>query len=174
MTLLNYRMALRRLPFALCLASLAVACSQGEDDVPPGAVGASNVAPCEAQWEAMQKNCPADPTDKDASVATCVSAENEFAGIGCQAQYDAWLVCTTKPGYDCNLDTGCEATQGGYFSCQSQAVLRTGCVRLGVQDATRCSDKAKPYAFSCLNMKAPAVCTQVVTEGAGIWCCPQL
>ena len=32
---------------------------------------------------------------------------------------------------------------------------------------------AKPYAFSCL-AAAPSTCVKVVSEGGGIWCCPEL
>jgi len=110
---------------------------------------------------------------KDANVEDCKQQQRDYAGIGCQASFDAWLVCTSKPGYDCTHDSGCESQQNGYFICQSQAVQRTGCVRLGTQDTTRCTDAAKPYAFSCL-AAAPNQCAQVVSEGAGIWCCPQL
>lgn len=128
---------------------------------------------CEQQFDANEPKCPLGAASKDANVQDCMLQERELAGEGCQAQFDAWLVCTTKPGYDCEQDTGCETTQNAYFSCQSQAVQRTGCVRLGAQDTTRCADAAQPYAFSCL-AGAPATCTQVVTGGAGIWCCPQL
>ncbi|MEO8906419.1 MAG: hypothetical protein ABI488_27560 [Polyangiaceae bacterium] len=86
---------------------------------------------------------------------------------------DTWLVCTTKPGYDCQADTGCETTQNAYFACQSQATLKTGCVRLASHDTTECSAASKPYAFSCIQ-SAPTQCEQVVDGGAGIWCCPQL
>lgn len=128
--------------------------------------------PCGAQFDAMEKGCPTG-NERDVSVEICKSDERMYAGIGCQDEFDAWLQCTAGSGYRCAEDKGCEVPQAGYFMCQSQAVQRTGCVRLGAQDITRCSDSAKPYAFSCL-ASAPASCTQVVTEGAGIWCCPQL
>jgi hypothetical protein len=146
----------------------------------PGVSGASSAGSpstsgglCEQQFDSIEQTCPVGAASKAANVQDCLLQEREFAGIGCQPPFDAWLVCTTQPGYDCNADTGCETTQTAYFACQSQAVLRTGCVRLGAQDTTRCADAAKPYAFSCLG-NAPASCTQVVSAGAGIWCCPQL
>jgi hypothetical protein len=110
---------------------------------------------------------------KGVTVDDCKEQQRQYAGIGCQDEFDAWLECTTQSGYDCDGDTGCESPQNGYFVCQSQAVQRTGCVRLASQDAARCSDAAKPFAFGCTGA-APTQCLQVVTEGGGIWCCPQL
>jgi len=136
-----------------------------------GASGAASSGPCRQQSEALAVSCG---IDVETNTADCEAHERLYAGVGCQDAFDAWLLCTTKPGYDCDQDTGCESSQNGYFSCQSRAVQRTGCVRLGgEQDAMRCTDATKPYAFSCLS-GAPASCTQVVTDGAGIWCCPQL
>ncbi|MEO6601279.1 MAG: hypothetical protein ABIQ16_15485 [Polyangiaceae bacterium] len=137
--------------------------------------GASNSSDlCAQQFDAMEKKCPIGADSKDANVQACKADQQDYAGIGCLTQFNSWLTCTaTNSAYDCELDTGCEASQGSYFGCQSQAVQRTGCVRLGSQDAMRCSDATKPYAFSCLST-APTTCVQVVTEGAGIWCCPQL
>ena len=154
----------------------AIACASTDhgNSGDPGTPGNSSQL-CEEQFDAMEKKCPVGADSKDANVEDCQAAQQNFAGIGCLAQFDSWLSCTaTNPRYDCTTDSGCETSQGSYFSCQSQAVQRTGCVRLGGnQDATRCSDSAKPYAFSCLS-GAPASCVQVVSEGAGIWCCPQL
>jgi hypothetical protein len=160
---------------ALAVLSISACSSSGEGAAGAGgsgaAAGSGNL--CEAQFDALEKDCPVGAASKDANVQDCQQQERGLAGIGCQSAFDAWLSCTTKSGYDCKQDTGCEGPQNGYFSCQSQATLRTGCVRLAPQDATRCSDASKPYAFSCLGA-APASCVQVVTEGAGIWCCPQL
>jgi len=160
--------------FAALMGSSVFACSSASDGG-GGAAGASAVAgdPCEAQFDAIEKKCPVGAASKDANVQDCQRQERGLAGIGCQAPFDAWLVCTTKSGYDCQQDRGCEAPQADYFTCQSLATQRTGCVRLAAQDTTRCSDASKPYAFSCL-AAAPSQCVQVVTEGAGIWCCPQL
>src|SRR4051812_10461089 len=154
--------------------ALTSACSSPDHSGDGGGGGATNPSadPCGAQFDAMEKDCPSG-NEKDVSVEICKGDEREFAGVGCQDEYDAWLRCTAGSGYRCADDRGCEAAQAGYFMCQSQAVQRTGCVRLGAQDTTRCSDSAKPYAFSCL-ASAPVSCAQVVTEGAGIWCCPQL
>jgi hypothetical protein len=138
-----------------------------------GATSSSDANLCSQQYDAMNVKCPLPAGSKDANVNSCLADQRDFAGIGCESQYDAWLVCTTKSGYNCQDDTGCETTQGAYFGCQSQATVRTGCVRLGSQDPTRCTDTSKPYAFSCTGA-APTQCVQVVTEGAGIWCCPQL
>ena len=153
---------------------LVAACSSpvesGKDEGGNTAIPSAEL--CAAQYDAMEKSCPTG-NDKDREVAFCKGDQQDYAGEGCQDEYDAWLQCTTGSGYHCQDDTGCETAQAGYSTCQSQAVQRTGCVRLGPQDATRCSDASKPYAFGCLG-KAPAVCTQVVFEGAGIWCCPQI
>ncbi len=122
----------------------------------------------------MEKKCPIGADSKDANVQACQADQQDYAGIGCLTQFNSWLTCTaSNAAYDCETDTGCETSQASYFGCQSQAVQRTGCVRLGSQDKMRCSDASKPYAFSCL-AAAPSTCVQVVTEGAGIWCCPQL
>ena len=128
---------------------------------------------CAAEFDALEKTCPSG-NDRAESVEICKGQQHDYTGQGCDDDYDAWLECTAGSGYDCAKDTGCESAQTGYFTCMSQAVQRTGCVRLGPQDTTRCSaDASKPFAFSCVN-KAPTSCTQVVTEGAGIWCCPQI
>ena len=156
-------------PGAAGASSVAGASSTGGSS---SAGGAASSALCGQQFDAMAP-CGLGPEDREANVEDCQAAEHQYAGIGCQDEFDSWVLCTTTPAYDCNQDTGCEATQGSYFSCQSAAVQRTGCVHLGTQDTARCSDASKPYAFSCLS-SAPASCTQVVTEGAGIWCCPQL
>ena len=161
---------------------LALGCSSTSDgggspaSSNPGSAGAASASDanlCSEQYDAMNVKCPLPDGSKDPNVQQCVVAQREFAGIGCESQYDAWLVCTTKPGYNCQDDTGCEASQAGYFSCQSQVTASTGCVRLASQDTSRCSDSSKPYAFSCL-AAAPSPCVQVVAAGAGIWCCPQL
>lgn len=139
-----------------------------------GASGAGSASLCSAQFDAMAGTCGLTANDRDANVQDCLDQEKGYAGIGCADEFDAWLRCTTTPAYDCTQDTGCEFSQNAYFSCQSQAVQRTGCVRLGAaQDAQRCTDASKPYTFSCLST-APSSCTQVVKDGAGIWCCPQL
>jgi len=129
---------------------------------------------CSQQFDTLEKKCPVGADSKAGNVAACQADQQDFAGIGCLTQFNSWLTCTaTNPAYDCEADTGCETSQNSYFTCQSQAVQRTGCVRLGSQDTARCSDAAKPYAFSCLTT-APSTCVQVVSGGAGIWCCPQL
>ena len=151
------------------LAAIAtVACSDGGD----GGAAPTNSDPCEAQYDAMVTRCNAPEADRAVSVGVCHDDQQGYRGIGCEDEYDAWLVCTTKSSYDCNADTGCESSQNGYFGCQSQAVLRTGCVRLTPHDA-ECSDASKPYAFSCLS-SAPSSCAQISTAGAGLWCCPEL
>jgi hypothetical protein len=166
---------------------MAVGCGTPSDDKNTGSGGAtasggsasggsgptSGADLCGAQFDAMEAKCPLGADSRAANVADCQQQQRDYDGNGCRQQFDAWLVCTTKPPYDCANDTGCETTQAGYFMCQSRAVQRTGCVRLGPQDVLRCSDPTKPYAFSCLSA-APASCVQVVTEGAGIWCCPQI
>ena len=182
----------------LVLALWAIACgstdsgSPGSAGSPPGASGgqpgtagsaasAGSTASgggssdlCSQQFDAMEKKCPVGADSKSGNVEACHADQQDYAGNGCLTQFNSWLSCTaTNPAYDCETDTGCETSQGSYFTCQAQAVQRTGCVRLGSQDKTRCSDAAKPYAFSCL-AAAPSTCVQVVTEGAGIWCCPQL
>ncbi len=165
----------------------ALACGSPDDGKSPGAGGtgaaggtsaaggtaANSGDLCSAQFDAIEKKCPIGADSKDANVADCQQQQQDYDGNGCRKQFDAWLTCTTKSSYDCTQDTGCETAQNGYFTCQSQAVQRTGCVRLGAQDTLRCTESAKPYAFSCLGA-APAACVQVVTEGAGIWCCPQI
>jgi hypothetical protein len=138
-----------------------------------GTASSSDVNLCNEQYDAVNVKCPLPADSKEGNVRACMADQQDFAGIGCKSQYDAWLVCTTMSGYDCVNDTGCETTQGAYFSCQSQATARTGCVRLGSQDTARCTDNSKPYAFSCVGA-APSQCVQVVAGGAGIWCCPQL
>lgn len=163
----------------LGLVTLACSSTSGGSTASGGSTGSggaksSNDADlCSEQFDATNVGCPLPASSKDANVQSCVTQQREFAGIGCVSQFDAWLQCTTTLSYDCQDDTGCETTQQAYFTCQSQATLRTGCVRLASQDPTRCSDATKPYAFSCLS-SAPASCVQVVTEGAGIWCCPQI
>jgi hypothetical protein len=149
---------------------MAWGCASSKGDAGPGP-SIPTEALCEAQFDALETVCPVG--NKDVHVADCQQQQRHYAGIGCQDEFDAWLQCTTTPGYHCADDTGCEVSQNGYFACQSQAVQRTGCVRLGAQDTERCSDAAKPFAFSCL-AAAPPQCVQVVTAGAGIWCCPQL
>ena len=153
---------------------LAAACGSPDNSGDGGNGGTSvpSAELCAAQFDAMEKACPSGNA-KDASVEICKGDQREYAGIGCQDEYDAWLQCTAGSAYHCADDMDCEVPQAGYFMCQSQAVQRTGCVRLSPQDTTRCSDSAEPYAFGCL-ARAPASCVQVVTEGAGIWCCPQL
>lgn len=148
---------------------LASACSSDAG----GGTSIPSAELCAAQFDAFEKQCPRGADQKDASVQICKEDQHDFLGIGCQDEYDAWLECTIGSGYSCTNDTGCEGPQMGYFKCQSQAVQRTGCVRLGAQDTERCSDAAKPFAFSCV-AAAPAACVQVVSAGAGIWCCPQL
>jgi hypothetical protein len=138
-----------------------------------GSSGTGDTDLCNAQYDAMVANCGAPESSRQGNVLACQDAERDFQGIGCKSQYDSWLLCTTKPGYDCTTDTGCETSQGSYFTCESQSVVRTGCVRLSSSDAIECTDASKPYAFSCLSA-APTQCQQVVTQGAGIWCCPQL
>jgi hypothetical protein len=167
----------------LGLVTLACSSSGGGSPATGGSTGASGSTGsggstsdadlCSAQFDATNVGCPLPAASKDPNVQECVVQQRDFAGIGCESQFNAWLQCTTTPAYHCQDDTGCETTQGGYFTCQSQATQRTGCVRLASQDPTRCSDATKPYAFSCLG-SAPTSCVQVVTEGAGIWCCPQL
>jgi len=159
-----------------CSVVVVVGCSStdnGRDAGAAGATSSSDADLCSKQYDALTAKCPLSNDSKDANVQACIADQRDYAGIGCRSQFDAWLACTTKPAYDCENDTGCETPQAGYFSCRSQATVRTGCVRLAAQDATRCTDTGKPYAFSCLGA-APAQCVQVVTEGAGIWCCPQL
>lgn len=153
---------------------LASACS-GPDDSGNGGNGGTTIPSaelCAAQFDAVEDACPTG-NEKDASVEICKADQRGYASIGCQDEYDAWLQCTAGVAYDCADDTGCEVPQAGYFRCQSQAVQRTGCARLSSQSTARCSDPARPHAFTCL-ASAPASCVQVVTEGAGIWCCPQL
>ena len=128
----------------LLLGLVAFGCSSTTGDNS----GSSDMNLCSEQYDALNVRCPL-PDSRQANVQACISDQREFAGIGCESQYDAWLVCTMTAGYDCSNDTGCEVTQGAYFSCQSQATARTGCVRLASQDAVRCSDDGKPYAFSC-------------------------
>src|SRR3954468_9839735 len=131
--------------FAGALVGLpSLGCSSPSDHAGSSAVDSGEL--CAAQFDAIEKRCPIG-ADKDANVAGCKEQQRDYAGIGCQASFDAWLLCTSKPGYDCTQDSGCETQQNGYFICQSQAVQRTGCVRLGTQDTTRCTDAAKPYAF---------------------------
>jgi hypothetical protein len=137
-----------------------------------GAPSSGDADLCSQQYDATNVKCPLPAGSKDANVEACIADQQDFAGIGCKSQYNAWLVCTTTSVYDCEEDTGCETTQDAYFSCQSQATASTGCVRLGSQD-TLCTDMSKPYAFSCISA-APTQCMQVVTQGAGIWCCPVL
>lgn len=168
--------ALTVLPVAACSAPGDGAGAEGG----AGAAGAGTAGsaamsgdPCEAQFDALERDCPVGADSRDANLEACREQRRGLAGIGCQAQYDAWLSCTTQPGYDCQQDTSCEGPQGGYFRCQSLATQSTGCVRLAAQDTERCSDAAKPYAFGCL-AAAPTQCLQVVSEGGGIWCCPQL
>ena len=159
----------------LLASSAVIAACSSPGNGEGGGNGATNVTSqelCAAQFDALERRCPLG-NPKDASVDICKRDQREYAGIGCLNEYDAWLRCTTGSGYSCADDTGCEAVQSGYFGCQSRAAQRTGCVRLTAQDTTRCSDSAKPYAFSCL-AAAPTTCVQAVTEGAGIWCCPQL
>ncbi|HWZ89851.1 MAG TPA: hypothetical protein VNW92_13405, partial [Polyangiaceae bacterium] len=126
-----------------------------------GTASSSDVNLCNEQYDAVNVKCPLPADSKEGNVRACMADQQDFAGIGCKSQYDAWLVCTTMSGYDCVNDTGCETTQGAYFSCQSQATARTGCVRLGSQDTARCTDNSKPYAFSCVGA-APSQCVQVV------------
>jgi len=152
---------------------LAISACGSTDDAGGSGNRIGSAQLCEQQFDANEMKCPLGASSKDANVDDCQRQQQNFAGIGCLAQFNSWLSCTTKPPYDCMTDTGCERAQSSYFSCQSQAVQRTGCVRLGSQDTARCSDSAKPFAFSCLS-SAPSSCVQVVTEGAGIWCCSQL
>src|SRR5450432_524061 len=155
----------------LGLVTLACSSTSGGSAGGGGSSGSGGTATtndadlCSEQFDATNVGCPLPADSKDANVQSCILQQREFAGIGCVSQYDAWLRCTTTLAYHCQDDTGCETTQQGYFTCQSQATVRTGCVRLAPQDPTRCSDATKPYAFSCLS-SAPSTCVQVVTEGA--------
>ena len=161
---------------ALLVGFMALGCSSPSSSDPAGSAGtsASNSAElCDKQYDAMIKNCSAEESSREGNVHSCQADQRDYQGIGCKSQYDSWLVCTTQSGYDCNADTGCEAPQNSYFGCQSQSVQRTGCVRLEAHDASKCTDASKPYAFGCVD-KAPSQCTQVVFDGGGIWCCPQL
>lgn len=166
---------------ALLAGLIALGCSSPSDDNPSnggssgaaGVTGSSSEDLCDKQYDAMVSKCGAAENSRSGNVLSCRDDERDYQGIGCSKQYDSWLQCTTQSGYDCAADTGCESSQNSYFGCQSQAVIRTGCVRLGSQDVGECKDPSKPYAFSCL-ATAPTQCTQVVTQGAGIWCCPQL
>lgn len=150
---------------------LVSACGSGED--PGNGTSIPSAELCAAQFDAFEDECPQGAENKDARVQSCKVNQRDYAGIGCQDEFDAWLQCTTGSGFSCQDDTGCEQPQSGYFLCRSQAAQRTGCSRLASQDPDRCSDPAKPFAFSCLT-NAPASCVQVVTAGAGIWCCPQI
>jgi len=145
----------------------------GADAAAGGQLGDGAIADaCGAQFDYSQANCPLQNASRDVSVMQCLQDHRDYEAFSCDASYDSWVACTGKAPYNCMADTGCEAQQNAYFTCQSRFVAKTGCTRLTPQDAKRCQDP-KPYAFGCLG-PAPSACVLVVDAGAGIWCCPKL
>src|SRR6478735_10829016 len=94
------------------LALAASACGSTDSGKSSGPGGSSNTADsaqlCEQQFDANETRCPVGESSKAANVEDCQRQQQGFAGIGCLAQFDSWLSCTTNPLYDCRTDSGCE------------------------------------------------------------------
>lgn len=131
-------------------------------------------AKCQARFDHYEAACQSDLYGEP-DVALCERLYLVYRPIGCEAAYDAFVLCAANATVDCGDGPAiveCTDESNAYFACDSQFTFRTGCTRLGLDD--RCSDSL-PYFFDCRgSLPAGCVPTPASDDDAAYSCCPDL
>lgn len=157
---------------ALLLVVLGTACGGSDSDssagpqTDPSWSTKSREEKCTASVEHTAELCDDEP--EPVLINGCVDDYANYAPIGCESEFDAYVACMATEDSACSDADPCGEELDAVFGCNSAFAQRTGCSRTGTRD-DGCPAES-PYAILCLEA-APEGCINTVGYE---YCCSDL